>query len=74
MSIDFHSKVDEAKKELEEAQKAYNEIDKEYVTYKNTHERPLDTDNPEVRRIQKKRNEAEITLEEAIEKLNKLHS
>lgn len=32
MSAGFHSKVDEARKELEEAQKAYNEIDEEYAT------------------------------------------
>lgn len=73
MSAGFHSKVDEAKKELEEAQKAYDEIDEKYATYKHTHELPLANDNPEVRRIQKKRDEAEITLEEAMKKFKKLH-
>lgn len=53
MSAGFHSNVDvdEARKELEEAQK-HTTKSMRNMRHKHTHELPLDTENPEVRRIQ----------------------
>jgi hypothetical protein len=68
MAAGFLSPKDEAKANLEKAKAEYKKVDDEYIAYKRTHALPLDTSDPEVISLQRRRNEAGTVLEDATSK------